>query len=380
MSGKTGQRKTRSRTTSLGQEHLSAAARTRASSGKQNPILGLQHDAGNQAVSSMLPKSGSGKPLDAAMRQQMEASFGEDFSSVRLHTDAQAAKSAQVLTAQAYTVGQDIVFGKGRYAPNTGQGQRLLAHELTHVVQQDRAGRRSVTARAGGSESLESEAQKNAALVGDGQKAIVSRGGQVPQIQYAGDSSGLAPEKKRKDPYHEEQRLEAINIVQSNCSLIWQASKAYRVPAVAIAGAILWEALEHPNKIKGGVHYGPGKVHLGLGEAESDKVEEEGLITPAENQLARGKRLQQPPWAILYIAAIMRRHANVYKNIAGVDISDDPGILCTLYQAGRSEERAQKLAERRKKDPTAMPSMGTIEMGMWVENNRPWIEGLLLCS
>jgi len=128
------------------------------------------------------------------------------------------------------------------------------------------------------------------------------------------------------------------------------------------------------------VHYGPGKVHLGLGEAESDKVEEEGLIAPAENQLVRGKRLQQPPWAILYIAAIMRRHANVYKNIAGVDISDDPGILCTLYQAGRSEERAQRLAERRKKDPTALPSMGTIEMGMWVENNQPWIEGLLLCS
>jgi hypothetical protein len=63
-----------------------------------------------------------------------------DFSRVRVHTDARAAQSAQAVGAAAYTVGNDIVFGAGRYAPETGSGQALLAHELTHVVQQSRHG------------------------------------------------------------------------------------------------------------------------------------------------------------------------------------------------------------------------------------------------
>jgi hypothetical protein len=61
---------------------------------------------------------------------------GFDFSRIRVHTDDQAAESARSLNAQAYTVGRDIVFAEGQYAPHTTAGQRLLAHELTHVVQQ----------------------------------------------------------------------------------------------------------------------------------------------------------------------------------------------------------------------------------------------------
>jgi hypothetical protein len=66
----------------------------------------------------------------------MESRFGHDFSQVRVHTSTQAAESARSVNALAYTVGQDVVFGQGRYAPGTPSGQRLLAHELTHVVQQ----------------------------------------------------------------------------------------------------------------------------------------------------------------------------------------------------------------------------------------------------
>jgi hypothetical protein len=66
----------------------------------------------------------------------MESRFGHDFSSVRVHTDAKAAESAHAVDARAYTLGQNIVFGTGQYAPGTPTGQRLLAHELTHVVQQ----------------------------------------------------------------------------------------------------------------------------------------------------------------------------------------------------------------------------------------------------
>jgi Domain of unknown function (DUF4157) len=83
--------------------------------------------------------SSPGQPLDEGTRVFMESRFGHNFAQVRVHANAQAAESARAVNALAYTVGQDIVFGKQRYAPRTGEGQQLLAHELVHVVQQ-RAG------------------------------------------------------------------------------------------------------------------------------------------------------------------------------------------------------------------------------------------------
>jgi acyl dehydratase len=77
-----------------------------------------------------------GRPLDTATRGRMEPRFGHDFSRVRIHTDAQAASSAEALNAAAYTLGQHVVFGRGQYRPDSESGQRLLAHELTHVLQQ----------------------------------------------------------------------------------------------------------------------------------------------------------------------------------------------------------------------------------------------------
>jgi hypothetical protein len=70
----------------------------------------------------------------------MEPRFGHDFSGVRVHTDAKATESAQAVQARAYTAGRNVVFGAGEFAPGTHEGQRLLGHELAHVVQQGRAG------------------------------------------------------------------------------------------------------------------------------------------------------------------------------------------------------------------------------------------------
>src|SRR5579875_1886798 len=78
----------------------------------------------------------SGQPLDRETRAFMEPRFGHDFSKVRLHTDERAKESARSVHAHAYTVGNDIAFASGAYQPQTSSGQRLLAHELTHVVQQ----------------------------------------------------------------------------------------------------------------------------------------------------------------------------------------------------------------------------------------------------
>jgi len=83
--------------------------------------------------------SSSGHPLDTATRAFFEPRFGRDFSGVRVHSDAQAAESANYINGLAYTVGYDIVFGPSRFAPSTGDGRRLLAHELAHVVQQGHA-------------------------------------------------------------------------------------------------------------------------------------------------------------------------------------------------------------------------------------------------
>jgi hypothetical protein len=75
-----------------------------------------------------------GQPLPPPLRTFFDPRFGHDFGRVRIHTDAQAARAVH---ARAFTVGQDVVFGAGQYAPETASGRHLLAHELTHVVQQD---------------------------------------------------------------------------------------------------------------------------------------------------------------------------------------------------------------------------------------------------
>lgn len=111
-------------------------------------IAHLQRAAGNAGVGSLLDDeppgssvldvvgSGGSQPLEGATRADMEASFGHDFGGVRVHTGAAASRSAESVQAQAYTVGDDIVFRGSSYDPGSASGRHLLAHELTHVVQQ----------------------------------------------------------------------------------------------------------------------------------------------------------------------------------------------------------------------------------------------------
>jgi hypothetical protein len=81
-----------------------------------------------------------GRPLDARSRAYLEPRFGHDFSGVRIHADGEAAASARTVNALAYTVGKHVVFGAGAYAPGTAAGRKLLAHELTHTIQQSSYG------------------------------------------------------------------------------------------------------------------------------------------------------------------------------------------------------------------------------------------------
>lgn len=110
--------------------------------GKKKDDLLLMRSAAGEAASSSAPPivhdtlAGSGQPLDRETRSFMEARFSHDFSRVRIHTDARAAESARAVNAAAYTVGDQIVFAAGRYSPRSQDGRRLLAHELTHTLQQ----------------------------------------------------------------------------------------------------------------------------------------------------------------------------------------------------------------------------------------------------
>lgn len=79
---------------------------------------------------------GSGSPISESLRAYFEPRFGADFSSVRLHTDSRATEAAQSVNAKAFTLGNNIVFNREYYSPETSSGKKLFAHELTHVVQQ----------------------------------------------------------------------------------------------------------------------------------------------------------------------------------------------------------------------------------------------------
>ena len=93
-----------------------------------------RHRANPPQISRLAGRSG--RPLDATTRDYMERRFDHDLGAVRIHADPQAARSARRLGARAFTVGTHVVFGTGEFTPSTAAGKRLLAHELTHVVQQ----------------------------------------------------------------------------------------------------------------------------------------------------------------------------------------------------------------------------------------------------
>jgi uncharacterized protein DUF4157 len=118
-------------------------------------VLALQRAVGNAATADVVQRegeaeeekeeespvlsllgSGGGAPLPAPVRGDMERRLGADFGDVRVHTGAPAHESAASVGASAYTVGTDVVFQNGQYDPGSDQGRHVLAHELTHVVQQ----------------------------------------------------------------------------------------------------------------------------------------------------------------------------------------------------------------------------------------------------
>ena len=142
-------------------------------------LLGLQRAIGNSGVTSLIEDerspvhdviSSGGRPLDPDVRADMEGRLGHDFGDVRVHDDGAAHESAKAVNAHAYTVGSNVVFQRDKYDPSSADGKLMLAHELTHVVQQ-RSGPVDGTSAPGGikvsnpSDRFEREAAANAERV-----------------------------------------------------------------------------------------------------------------------------------------------------------------------------------------------------------------------
>jgi hypothetical protein len=169
-----------------------------AQDGVDIPLANLQRQIGNRAVQRLLAQRsgngpfeidddtearinrerGSGQPLGSAVQAKMSESTGQDFSSVRVHTSPESNALNQQLSAKAFTTGSDIFFREGAYDPNSGSGQELLAHELTHVVQQSSGavggGNGRMTVNAPG-DTFEQEADSVA-------KSVMSAGA-APDVQ-----------------------------------------------------------------------------------------------------------------------------------------------------------------------------------------------------
>lgn len=167
------------------------ALRTAASSSRRELAPPIIHDV----------LRSTGQPLESSVRKSMERRFGHDFSRVRINTDSRANESAGSVNALAYTVGRDMVFGRGQYVPGTLHGTKLIAHELAHVVQQGDLQWAGVPLAIGSQHDAgEREAQEAAEWPYGGRLRLSGSSGaqrlQMQSIAVSMNAGGNAPNRK----------------------------------------------------------------------------------------------------------------------------------------------------------------------------------------
>jgi len=250
MSGHMGQKSSHDKCGGRATGCASSNTTRRPSLPMHGAFLDLQRSAGNQAISNLFEgatgeetddsrsntppivdevlNGGGGQPMDGGTRSFLEQRFGQNFGGVRIHADESAASSTEALGAAAYTSGEDIVFGSGRYAPSTNAGMHLLAHELAHVVQQRGASGATTAGVNLPSDSFEVEADNAASQVSnafygglEGPAATVSlatpgaHGAPAAvQCQTLTDAPeehrALTPNRRHRKPIPDEARVEMI--------------------------------------------------------------------------------------------------------------------------------------------------------------------------
>ena len=306
-------------------ENRAAAGETRKSATeRRDPVLELQRLIGNAAVSELLGGAESaerqsaavgevlsspGRPLDEPVRADMEARLGADFSDVRVHTDGAAHESAESVAAHAYTSGSHIVFQRGGYNPASDAGRHVLAHELTHVIQQ-RHGPVAGADTGGGlaisdpSDRFEREAERTAA-------AAVT-GAQVSPITTTVASEGVPVARLMSvEAFRRQTTVGAFEKRGSSIGRVEEALAAYhRLPQTSYLDrrrqleAIQAAAADYSRQSKSGRH-----------QAAVDAVARESQ--EEQNQI-------RIPATIEEILRQVAAHAQIYQRLADADRATDP--------------------------------------------------------
>jgi hypothetical protein len=213
--------------------------------------------------------SAGGHSLEPAFLREAERRFGEDLSAVRVHTDSDAARSADALDADAYTYGNHIAFAQGKYLPKSGAGRRVLAHELAHVVQQRRGGTH-LPSFARGNSTLEQSADRSAINFARGQGAVGVQGASSVGVARLPRSLNqtLLPSALRDDELQAEiaeiQLWLLINPISSPDTAILQTAladlqaEAAKRPSIATRGTVA-----HTGTIGSGASQGTVEARTG---------------------------------------------------------------------------------------------------------------------
>jgi hypothetical protein len=229
--------------------HASTINRATASkpSRAEHSLLQLQRQYGNRYVERVLALSkqpageeeanpsthvetalqkerGGGHNLDSGVRKQMEGALGADLGSVRVHTDTQADSLNRTLNARAFTTGQDIFFSQGAYQPGSSTGRELIAHELTHVVQQggDQVRRAMTVSQPGDPHEVEAEETARAIM-----HAETSSKGDVDRQAISASQSGVQRQPEAPKEEEEEKKKHAGGMTAARSSSPFQ-TKARR--------------------------------------------------------------------------------------------------------------------------------------------------------
>lgn len=211
----------------------------------------LNGTAGNRAMSGVI---GSGTPIPSWLRGEMEGRFGADFAGVRIHDDDAAHASAALLDAKAYTHGEHIVFSASRFAPESAEGKRLIAHELAHVVQQRRGGAAPEPSPHAAHEHAAHAASRQAM---DGASSIQVAGATAPGIArdiedderrrrqnaQAKDKGSGPPRKRNRPPKKKKSKLDLSSLPHSSATPI-----PYVLERALQPGGDYW--LDHPHDLK----------------------------------------------------------------------------------------------------------------------------------
>jgi hypothetical protein len=184
-------------------------------------LLELQRSAGNSGVAALLQRkvegeeetspvrdlmrSGGGSALDESTRNFMESRLGADLGDVRIHTGSKATEAARSVQAHAYTVGTDVVFQDGQYSPSSTEGKKMLAHELTHVIQQ-KAGPVAGTPAPGGISISDPSDRFEQAAEASAEKVM---SGEPDTPQAVGSGAGL---QRQESPEEEDEEVQAMAV------------------------------------------------------------------------------------------------------------------------------------------------------------------------